>query len=220
MRSGGSGVPAFFTATGVGTQVAEGGLPWKYDSEGGVVLASPPKEVRILETADGPKEFVLERAITADFALVCAWKEDRHGNLVFKDSARNFNPLATMCGRLTIAIQVQFAITAQDRDQRGQHRREAFAGRGAQHRPAGDQRGDDPGPMDRTARHTSLDDFQFQRLPQRCPRIITMATGQLVQLIEDPRLRGPICSNMRRGLRLRDRLALAHRQSHQLGISR
>jgi 3-oxoacid CoA-transferase subunit A len=103
MRAGGSGIPAFFTATGVGTQVAEGGLPWKYSSDGSVELASPAKEVRVFETAEGAKEFVLEEAIVADFGLVRAWKGDRHGNLVFRRSARNFNPLAAMCGRVTIA---------------------------------------------------------------------------------------------------------------------
>jgi len=103
MRAGGSGIPAFFTASGVGTQVAEGGLPWKYDAEGNVVTASPAKEVRTFETAEGPREFVLEEAIVADYGLVRAWKGDRHGNLVFRKSARNFNPLAAMCGRTTIA---------------------------------------------------------------------------------------------------------------------
>ncbi len=99
MRAGGSGIPAFFTATGVGTQVAEGGLPWKYDDSGTVILASPAKEVR---SFDG-RDFVMERAIVADFGLVRAWKGDRHGNLVYRDSARNFNPLAAMCARTTIA---------------------------------------------------------------------------------------------------------------------
>jgi len=103
MRAGGSGIPAFFTATGVGTQVAEGGLPWKYDTDGNVITASPEKEVRIFSTPDGDKEFVLERAIIADYGLVRAWKGDRHGNLVFRQSARNFNPLAAMAGRVTIA---------------------------------------------------------------------------------------------------------------------
>ena len=103
MRAGGSGIPAFFTATGVGTQVAEGGLPWKYTSDGEVAIASPAKEVRPFETAEGTKEFVLEPAIVADFGLVRAWQGDRHGNLVYRDSARNFNPLAAMCGRTTIA---------------------------------------------------------------------------------------------------------------------
>jgi len=103
MRAGGSGIPAFFTATGVGTQVAEGGLPWKYDDAGNVVVASPPKQTQTFETAEGEREFVLEHAIVADFGLVRAWKGDRHGNLVYRDSARNFNPLAAMCGRVTIA---------------------------------------------------------------------------------------------------------------------
>ena len=63
----------------------------------------PPKDTRTFETKDGPKEFVLEEAIVADFGLVRAAKGDRHGNLVYRDSARNFNPLAAMCGRVTIA---------------------------------------------------------------------------------------------------------------------
>ena len=103
MRAGGSGIAAFFTATGGGTQVAEGGLPWRYDDQGNVTVSSPAKETREFETADGPREFVLEEAIVADFGLVRAWKGDRHGNLVYRDSARNFNPLAAMSGRVTIA---------------------------------------------------------------------------------------------------------------------
>lgn len=103
MRAGGSGIPAFFTATGVGTQVAEGGLPWKYDAEGNVIVASPPKQTQVFETAEGMREYVLEHAIIADFGLVRAWKGDRHGNLIYRDSARNFNPLAAMCARITIA---------------------------------------------------------------------------------------------------------------------
>jgi len=103
MRAGGSGIPAFFTATGVGTQVAEGGLPWRYGSDGAVTVASPAKPTELFDTLDGPREFVLERAIVADFGLVRAWRGDRHGNLVFRASARNFNPLAAMCGRVTIA---------------------------------------------------------------------------------------------------------------------
>ena len=103
MRAGGSGIPAFFTATGVGTQVADGGLPWRYDDAGNVTVSSPPKQTQVFATAEGEKEFVLEHAIVADFGLVRAWKGDRHGNLVYRDSARNFNPLAAMCGRLSIA---------------------------------------------------------------------------------------------------------------------
>ncbi|HWO51246.1 MAG TPA: CoA transferase subunit A, partial [Ornithinibacter sp.] len=99
LRAGGSGIPAFYTATGVGTQVADGGLPWKYDRHGAVEVASPPKEVRRF----GGLDHVLEESIVCDFALVRAWKGDRHGNLVFNKSSRNFNPLAAMAGRVTIA---------------------------------------------------------------------------------------------------------------------
>lgn len=103
LRAGGSGVAAFFTQTGVGTQVAEGGLPRRYDGAGGVAIASPPKEVRAFDVNGGSKEFVLEESITTDFALVHALRGDRHGNLVFAKSARNFSPLAAMAGRVCIA---------------------------------------------------------------------------------------------------------------------
>ncbi|MDX2851974.1 CoA transferase subunit A [Actinacidiphila glaucinigra] len=99
LRAGGCGIPAFYTPAGVGTQVAEGGLPWRYHGDGGVALASPPKEVRAFDGA----EYVLERGITTDFALVRAAKGDRHGNLVFNKASRNFNPLAAMAGRITVA---------------------------------------------------------------------------------------------------------------------
>ena len=103
LRAGGAGIPAFFTATGVGTQVADGGMPWRYAADGTIVKASPPKETRELDWHGDRRVFVLEAAITTDFALVRAWKGDRHGNLVFRQSARNFNPLAAMAGRVTIA---------------------------------------------------------------------------------------------------------------------
>lgn len=99
LRAGGCGIPAFYTPAGVGTQVAEGGLPWRYDGHGGVALASPPKEVREFDGGS----YVLERGIRTDFALVRAARGDRHGNLVFAKSSRNFNPLAAMAGRVTVA---------------------------------------------------------------------------------------------------------------------
>ena len=99
LRAGGAGIPAFYTATGVGTQVAEGGLPWRYAPDGSVLVASPAKEVREFDGV----EYVLERGIRTDFALVRAWKGDRDGNLVFRRSSRNFNPLAAMAGRVAIA---------------------------------------------------------------------------------------------------------------------
>ena len=103
LRAAGAGIPAFFTATGVGTQVADGGLPWRYAEDGSVALASPPKETREIEFAGHTKTYVLERSLPCDFGLVRAWKGDRHGNLVFHESARNFNPLCAMAGRVTIA---------------------------------------------------------------------------------------------------------------------
>ncbi|MEU6477240.1 CoA transferase subunit A [Streptomyces sp. NPDC047017] len=99
LRAGGAGIPAFYTPAGVGTQVADGGLPWRYDGHGGVALASPAKEVRAFDGV----EYVLERGIRTDFALVRAARGDRHGNLVFQRSARNFNPPAAMAGKITIA---------------------------------------------------------------------------------------------------------------------
>jgi 3-oxoacid CoA-transferase subunit A len=99
LRAGGAGIPAFYTPAGVGTQVADGGLPWRYDGEGGTALASPPKEVREF---DGVPH-VLEHGIRTDFALVRAARGDRHGNLVFAKAGRNFNPLAAMAGRITLA---------------------------------------------------------------------------------------------------------------------
>ncbi|WP_405947817.1 CoA transferase subunit A [Streptomyces prunicolor] len=99
LRAGGAGIPAFYTPAGVGTQVARGGLPWRYAADGTVALASPPKETRDF----AGRACVLEHGITTDFALVRAWRGDRHGNLVFRKSAANFNPLAAMAGRVTVA---------------------------------------------------------------------------------------------------------------------
>ncbi|MDL2717528.1 MAG: CoA transferase subunit A [Acidobacteriota bacterium] len=81
MRAGGAGIAGFYTPTGAGTIVAEG------------------KETKVF----GGKEHVLELGITGDFALVAAWKADRLGNLVYRKTARNFNPMAATAGRITIA---------------------------------------------------------------------------------------------------------------------
>ena len=103
LRAGGAGIPAFFTATGVGSQVAEGGMPWKYAADGSVQKESPAKETRQFGSGEEAKTYVLEESITTDFALVRAAKGDRHGNLVFNLSARNFNPLCAMAGKTVIA---------------------------------------------------------------------------------------------------------------------
>ena len=99
LRAGGAGIPAFFTPAGVGSPVSDGGLPWRYAADGSVAISSPPKEVREF----GGKRYVLEEAINADFALVHAQLGDTDGNLVFNKTAMNFNPLAAMAGRITIA---------------------------------------------------------------------------------------------------------------------
>ena len=118
LRAGGAGIPAFYTITGSGTQGADGGLPWRYAPDGSVEKSSPAKEVKVFAMGGdraaafaatsgsepaSEREYVLEEAIVTDFALVRAWRGDRHGNLVFNKSSRNFNPLAAMAGRITVA---------------------------------------------------------------------------------------------------------------------
>lgn len=98
LRAGGAGIPAFYTPTGVGSQVGEGGLPWRYAPDGSVACASPAKEVRVFNG----RPYLLEEAITCDFALVRAARADTFGNLVFHAAARNFNPLCAMAGSITI----------------------------------------------------------------------------------------------------------------------
>lgn len=81
LRAGGAGIPGFYTPTGVGTKIAEG------------------KEVRNFEGRD----YVLERGIIGDFAFVKAWKGDKFGNLIYRKTARNFNPMIATAGRITVA---------------------------------------------------------------------------------------------------------------------
>ncbi|MDJ0394761.1 CoA transferase subunit A [Rhodococcus sp. G-MC3] len=99
MRAGGTGIPAFFTPAGVGSPIADGGMPWRYNADGSVAIESPPKETRVF----GSKRYVMEEAINADYALVHAEIGDTEGNLVFDKTAMNFNPLAAMAGKITIA---------------------------------------------------------------------------------------------------------------------
>lgn len=96
LRAGGSGIPAFYTPTGVGTVVAEG------------------KEVREF----GGRKYVLEKAIIGDFGIVKAWKGDAMGNLVFRKTSRNFNPICAMAGKITIAeVEELVPVGALDPDQ-------------------------------------------------------------------------------------------------------
>lgn len=99
LRAGGAGIPAFYTPTGICTMITSGGLPLKHDAFGNVIMESKPKEVRVF---DG-KEYVLERAIKGDFAIVKAWKGDRFGNLIYRHTAMNFNPMMATAAKITIA---------------------------------------------------------------------------------------------------------------------
>ncbi len=98
LRAGGCGIPGFYTPAGVGTLVADGGLPWRHNPDGSVALPSPKKETR---SFDG-RDFVLETGIVCDFALVRASVADTTGNLIFHKATRNFNPLCAMAGKITI----------------------------------------------------------------------------------------------------------------------
>ena len=101
LRAGGSGIPAFFTATGVGTQVADGGLPWRYAADGSVAIASPAKETRDF---DGRRRGVRARAGHRLRLRAGAGLEGRPARQPgVPRAARNFNPLAAMAGRVTIA---------------------------------------------------------------------------------------------------------------------
>jgi 3-oxoacid CoA-transferase subunit A len=84
MRAGGAGIPAFFTRTGVGTIVADG------------------KPTQVFDGVWGGKDYVMERSIRADVSLVKAWKADHEGNLIYRKTARNFNPVVAMCGKVTV----------------------------------------------------------------------------------------------------------------------
>lgn len=96
IRAGGAGIPAFYTPAGVGTPIAEG------------------RETRIF----GDKEYLLERGLTADYAIIKAWKGDRFGNLVYRKTARNFNPMMAAAGRITIAEVEELVETGElDPDQ-------------------------------------------------------------------------------------------------------
>jgi 3-oxoacid CoA-transferase/3-oxoacid CoA-transferase subunit A len=99
IRAGGAGIPAFYTPAGAGTLVSDGGLPVEHNSDGSVKRTLPAKELRSF----GGKDYVLETGLTGDFALVKAWRGDRQGNLVYRNSAMNFNPVMATAARVTIA---------------------------------------------------------------------------------------------------------------------
>lgn len=98
IRAGGAGIPAFYTPTACGTLIEEGNIVVKYDKEGNAEISGEPRNIAEF---DG-RHYVMETAITGDFALIKAWKADKAGNLVFRKSARNFNPV--MCKAAKIAV--------------------------------------------------------------------------------------------------------------------
>ncbi|CAL4148446.1 unnamed protein product, partial [Meganyctiphanes norvegica] len=97
-RAGGAGIPAFFTPTGYGTLVHEGGSPIKYGSSGGIEIQSAPREDRIFNG----RNYIMEEAITGDYALIKAWKADKAGNLLFRKTTRNFNLPMSKAAKITI----------------------------------------------------------------------------------------------------------------------
>lgn len=116
LRAGGAGVPGFYTQTGIGTQIAEGGLPMKYTPDGQIEKASLPKEIKSFRFRGAePTEFLLEESIVTDYALVHAARGDRHGNLVFNKAAQQFSPPVAMAAQICIA-QVEELVEPGDLD--------------------------------------------------------------------------------------------------------
>lgn len=100
LRSGGAGIPAFYTPTGYGTLVQEGGFPIKLSKDGkSVVIPSEPREVREFNG----KNYIMEKTIRGDFSLIKGWKADTKGNVIFRKTARNFNSDAATAGKICIA---------------------------------------------------------------------------------------------------------------------
>jgi 3-oxoacid CoA-transferase subunit A len=99
LRAGGAGIVAFYTPTGAATAISEGGLPIRYGADGQVSKYSAKKETR--EFAG--RTYVLEPAITGDYAIVKAWRGDRFGNLIYRHTAMNFNPMMATAAKVTIA---------------------------------------------------------------------------------------------------------------------
>eukprot|EP00604_Paraphysomonas_vestita_P001432 CAMPEP_0174822156 /NCGR_PEP_ID=MMETSP1107-20130205/13838_1 /TAXON_ID=36770 /ORGANISM="Paraphysomonas vestita, Strain GFlagA" /LENGTH=407 /DNA_ID=CAMNT_0016040343 /DNA_START=359 /DNA_END=1582 /DNA_ORIENTATION=- len=99
LRAGGAGIPAFYTPTAYGTNIHTGGVPVKYNPDGTVAIYSKPREAREFNG----RNYILEESIRGDYSLVKAWKGDKEGNLVFRSTARNFNPDCAKAGKICIA---------------------------------------------------------------------------------------------------------------------
>ncbi|XP_066993473.1 succinyl-CoA:3-ketoacid coenzyme A transferase 1, mitochondrial [Anabrus simplex] len=109
IRAGGAGIPAFYTPTGYGTLIHEGGAPVKYTSDGKVEIASSKRNHELFNG----KNYIMEEAITGDYALIKAWKADPLGNLLFRKSARNFNPAMCKAAKVTI-VEVEEMVNLGD----------------------------------------------------------------------------------------------------------
>ena len=107
MRAGGAGIPAFYTKAGVGTPLADGDIPTRYNPDGTVAETSAPKETREFNG----ELYVMEEALTPDFAFVHAARADRFGNLAFNKTAQNFNPDAAKSADITI-VQAEQLVEA------------------------------------------------------------------------------------------------------------
>ncbi len=107
LRAGGAGIPAFYTPTAYGTVIQEGGFPIKYNADGTVAIKSLPRETRNFNG----RNYVLEEAITGDFALIKAWKADKLGNVVFRATSRNFNPDCAKAAKIAI-VEVEELVEA------------------------------------------------------------------------------------------------------------
>lgn len=107
MRAGGAGIPAFYTKAGVGTPLADGDIPTRYDPDGTIAETSAPKETREFNG----ELYVMEEALTPDFAFVHAARADRFGNLAFNKTAQNFNPDAAKSADITI-VQAEQLVEA------------------------------------------------------------------------------------------------------------
>jgi len=111
-RAQGAGIPGFYTATGVGTLVELGGEPVRLDKNGAIVVASEPKESRIING----RKYLFEESISGDFAFVKGWKGDTKGNVIFHKAARNFNPDIAVAGKRCI-VEVEELVPVGSLDQ-------------------------------------------------------------------------------------------------------
>jgi len=116
IRAGGAGIPGFYTRTGLDTLLATGEYPVKLNADGSAAITSEKREVKIF---DG-KEYVLEKALTADIGLIKGWKADTRGNVVFRNTAQNFNPMMGTASKYTV-VEVEEIVEVGELDPHNIH---------------------------------------------------------------------------------------------------